>query len=102
MNAWLEEDLDKLIPHSRNECSLDITQQERDPVMVARPRLQRIEGVTFAFKRGPDKIYRFTPLDVTIIHFTNQQLVIYQCCCDWTTGKALNESTQHFSMMSSP
>lgn len=96
MDTWLREDLASLHPKALRACSIDATEQVRDPVIIVGPRYRNLGGAEFAIRRSADKKIRYTPVNVTIINFTQHQLVLYQCCYDRTTGKALNEGVHEY------
>ena len=45
------------------------------------------------FKKGKDGYVRYIPIEITILNFTQHEIVIYQCVFDPITENALNEST---------
>ena len=50
-----------------------------------------------AFRTGKDKTFRFTPVDVTIVNFTqNQALGLSAAALDLATGNALSERTDEY------
>lgn len=52
--------------------------------------------VEILWKKGKDNIIRHTPITVTVITLTENQLVAYQSDLDLTTGNFLNESTDEY------
>ena len=96
MDAWLDEDLEKLKPRALAKSGLDSTDLVRDPVMLAGPRFRNLGGAFFGFRRSKDGRARFTPAHVTIINFTEHQIVTYQCAFDMTTGNPLNECVDEY------
>ncbi len=61
-------------------------------------RNQRIErdypGAFVRQKKCADEKLRWTPLDITVVHFGHQQLFVYCCAIDLTTGHPLHEVTR--------
>jgi len=96
IDRLIAEDLESLKAHALGYCDLGPTDNIRDPVVLVGPRFRHLGGALFGFRRGTDKIARFTPLHVTIIHFTEHQLVTYQAALDLTTGRPLNERGEEF------
>lgn len=96
MDSWLEEDLENLEPRALAKGGLDPSDRVRDSVLVIGPRFSGLGGADFGFRRGADGRARFTPVDVTLINFTEHQLVVYQCALDRTTGKPLNECVEEY------
>jgi hypothetical protein len=93
-DALIAEDLAQLEARAHDRC--DLPEQIRPPVVITGPRFRHLGGAQFGFQRGADGIARFTPLDVTMIHFTEHQLITYQCALDLFTGKPLNERCDEF------
>ena len=96
MEEWLEEDLKGLSKKALDKMGTDETELVSESVQVTGPRLWDIGGAEVFFKKGKDNVLRFTPVGVSIINFTQNQLLGYTCVIDFTTGKALNESTDEY------
>ena len=96
MDLWFREDLTELQARALTKANLDQSQLVRDNVVVIGVKFQNLGGAALGFRRGGDGRARFTPVDTTIINFTEHQLVIYQCMLDLTTGKPLNEGVDEY------
>lgn len=96
IDAWLDQDLEKLKPRALAKSGLDASDLVREAVMLVGPRFRNLGGAFFGFRRGSDGQARFTPVHVTIINFTEHQLVTYQCAFDLTTGNPLNECVDEY------
>jgi hypothetical protein len=96
MDTWLQEDIGALEPRALAKAGVDTTELIREGVVVIGPRFRNLAGALFGFRRGADDRARFTPVHVTIINFTEHQLVTYQCALDLTTGKPLNECVSEY------
>jgi hypothetical protein len=96
MDEWLEEDLKGLEKKALNKMGIDETELVSESVQIIGPRLWDVGGADVFFKRGKDNVLRFTPVDVSIINFTQSQLLVYSCVLDLTTGNVLNESTDEY------
>lgn len=96
MDIWLEEDLERLKPRALAKGGLDPSHLVAKTVMLTGPRFRNLGKAFFGFRRGADGQARFTPVNVTIINFTEHQLVIYQCAFDLTTGNPLNECVDEY------
>ena len=96
MDLWLEEDLKGIEPRALAKGGLEASDLVRDPVSVVSPRFRNLSGAELGFRKGGDRRARFTPVNVTIINFTEHQLVAYQCALDMTTGKPLNECVDEY------
>jgi len=96
IDALIEDDLSKLRTQALDKTGLDLSELEADTVVLYGPRFWNTGGADIGIKKGKDDIIRFTPLGVTIINFTQNQLVAYQCALDLATGNALSESTDEY------
>lgn len=96
MDAWLTEDLDRLDPDSLKKAGLDSSELVRKPVMLYGPRLESTGGAEFNYQRGKDNVFRYSLVETTTIHFTEHQLLTYQCAIDLTTGNSLNVRVKRF------
>jgi hypothetical protein len=47
-------------------------------------------------RRGKDLKIRWTPHEITVVNFGRDQLFVYSCALDLTTGNAIYEKTQEF------
>ena len=96
MDQWLEEDLSALTDKSLGKMGTEEDELVTESVQVTGPRLWDVGGATVLFRKGSDNVLRFTPVGVSVISFTQNQLLGYTCALDRTTGKALNESTDEY------
>jgi hypothetical protein len=96
MDSWLDDDLRNVTALSLGKVGLRRDSIIQDPAVVTGPTVWKIEGVTRLSKQGKDGVLRFTPVSVTIINFTKDQLVGYTCVLDRLTGKLHAESTEEF------
>jgi hypothetical protein len=96
MDEWLEEYLKNLTKIALNKMGTDETELVSESVQATGPRLWDVGGAGVFFRKGKDNVLRFTPVGVSIINFTQNQLLVYSCVLDFTTGKALNESTDEY------
>jgi hypothetical protein len=96
IDKWLAEDLRSIEPRALAKSGLDREGVVRDAVMVIGPRFRNAGGAKFGFRKGNDMLARFTPLDVSILNFTEHQLVAYQCSLDFMTGDPRNECVDEY------
>lgn len=96
MDVWIEEDLKSLDQKALAKTGTDATELVSESVMVTGPRFWNVSNAAIGYKRGDDNIIRFSPMNVTILNFTADQLVAYSCALDLMTGNALNESTDEY------
>ena len=96
IDAWIEEDLTAVQKHSFDKTGLDEDDLVAEPVIVKGLRFWNIGGAEIGIRAGDDRTIRFSPIGVTVICFTPDQLVAYQCALDLFTGKALSESTEEY------
>lgn len=96
VDEWLEEDLKGLNKRALEKMGVDETELVDQPVQITGLPLGNAGGLNILYKRGKDNIIRFTPIDISIINFTKNQLLRYSCILDFTTGSTLNESTDEY------
>jgi len=96
MDEWFEEDLKQITKRANDKTGINETELIGEPVYITGPRFWNSVGAEVLFKKGADNVIRFTPVDVSIINFTSNQLVVYKCTLDLTTGNPLNESTDEY------
>jgi hypothetical protein len=96
MDAWLDEELKVLHGKALSKTGTDPSELVGEPVMVTGPRFWNVAGAEVAFKKGKDNVLRFTPVGVTVLNFTPNQLIAYSAALDLTTGNILNESTDEY------
>src|SRR3989442_14852515 len=96
MDAWIQEDLKDLQARALAKTGIDQSELIGEPVMVYGPRFWNIGGAEVGIRKGKDGVVRFMPLGVTVINFTPNQLVAYQCALDLTTGNPFSERTDEY------
>lgn len=98
MDAWINEDLTRLLPDALKKAGVDTSELEGqgEPVMLYGTRIESAGGAEFYYTKGKDKKPRYSPVDSTVILFTEHQLIAYQCAIDLTTGNSLNANVKRF------
>jgi hypothetical protein len=96
MDAWLEEDLRDMETRALERTGLDKSEKRAETVVLTGLRFWNIGGAEVGIQKGKDDIVRFTPVGLTVINFTENQLVAYQCALDRMTGNPLSESTDEY------
>ncbi len=96
IDAWIQQDLQRLETVALERTGLDDTQVKGDTLVLTGPRFWNVGGAEAALRRGKDDEVRFTPVGVTIIFLTADQLIGYQCALDLFTDNALSESTDEY------
>ncbi len=111
IDFWRDEDFDALIADISKDAALnaaDLIDPDHPIVIAGLPRFQHLkisrshddgnlpQSWRFKVKVGRDGITRFTPPCVSILHFTKDHLIAYQCDLDLLGGKALNETIEEY------
>lgn len=96
MDVWLDEDLREMETRALERTGLDESERRGETVVLTGLRFWNIGGAEVAIQKGKDDIVRFTPVGVTVINFTEHQLIAYQCALDRMTGNPLSESTDEY------
>jgi hypothetical protein len=95
-DAILEEDFKQLAVTALNKTGTDASEVVSEAVTISGPKLWDTAGAEIHYKKGKDNQLRFTPMAVTTINFTPNQLLVYSAVYDVITGKCLNESTDEY------
>lgn len=96
MDTLIDNDLDNVAKRAMVRLNLDDSDLVSETIYVIGPRIWNIAGAKVALRRGKDDRIRYTPIGVTILFFTEHQLIGYQCALDLYTGCALDESTDEY------
>ncbi len=96
MDEWLDEDLKALERKALSKTGTDESECVSESVNVFGPRFWDIGRAEVKFKKGGDNVLRYSPVEVSVISFTQNQLVSYKCVLDRFTGNALNEETEEY------
>jgi hypothetical protein len=96
IDQWLAEDITCLESRALAKSGLDRESLVRDAVVVIGPRFRNTGGAKFGFRKGADMKARLTPIDVSVINFTEHQLMAYQCSLDFMTGDPRNECSDEY------
>ena len=96
IDQWTQEDLSKLNKRSLDKMGIDATEVVSEGVIITGPRLSNLGPAKFGYRKGKDNILRFTPVNSTIINFTQSQLLVYRCALDLISGNPVNEATDEY------
>jgi hypothetical protein len=96
MDVWIDEDLQGMENRALEKTGLDESELVRESVLLTGLRFWNIGGAEIHIRKGNDDTIRYTPVGVTVINFTQHQLVAYQCALDLITGNPLSESTDEY------
>ncbi len=96
IDQWTQEDLNKLSQRSLEKMGIDASELVGEGVTITGPRLKDLGPAKFGYRKGKDNILRFTPVNSTIINFTQSQLLVYRCALDLITGNPVNEATDEY------
>jgi len=110
IDFWRDEDFDRVVAAALEDADLarDEGIDPGDPIVIAGlPRFDRLKvrrsgdgdappAWRFKVKVGADGITRYTPPSLTVLTFTKDHLIAYQCDLDLISGRALNESIEEF------
>ena len=96
MDEWLDEDIKALQQKALAKTGTDESELVGESVSVFGPRLWEVGGAEVKFKKGNDNVLRYSPVGVSVISFTQNQIVTYQCVFDRFTGNSINEATDEY------
>jgi hypothetical protein len=96
IDEWTQEDLKKLNKRSLDKLGIDVSELKGEGVIITGPRLSNLGVAKFGFRKGKDNVLRFTPVNSTLINFTQDQLLVYRCALNLLTGLPVNEATDEY------
>ena len=111
IDIWRDEDFEALVADVSKDAALnaaDLIDPDHPIVIAGLPRFKNLkvsrshddgnlpQSWRFKVKVGEDGITRFTPPCLTILHFTKDHLIAYQCDLDLLSGVPLNEPIEEF------
>jgi len=95
VDKWIREDLSSFAVSSLDKMGIDADELVGEPLVVIGPRLWDYEGRTYV-KKGKDGVLRFSPVEAMVLNQTQNQLSIYQCVFDLTTGQLSHIDTDEY------
>lgn len=96
IDQQLQADLDSLQTHAFNKTGLDESDLLQPASLLLGPDFGQAKGTRWGVKTGKDGKLRFTPIALTLLYFTPDQLVIYQGRFDLFSGNLLQETTREY------
>src|SRR2546425_6912812 len=96
VDRWVAEALQHVRKGALAKGGVDSSELVAETIVLFGPRFWDIGGADAGIKKGRDGILRFMPLGATVLNFTADQLLIYQCALDLASGNLLNESTDEY------
>lgn len=90
IDEWTAQDLRALDGRALAKSGVDQSEIVGDPVTITGP------GDFEIWKVGADRVLRFGRISSATINFTPNQLLVYSCVVDITTGNTLKESTDEY------
>lgn len=99
IDSWFREDLAQLQDKAMKRLGLDRTDLQNDPVVIVGPIWLQHRGIPndeILWKRGQDKVGRFSINHVTIIFLTEHYLNSYSCYFNFLRNVALNEHDSQY------
>lgn len=100
IDGWLLEDIENLKKRSLERLNIDGSELIREESLVIKsPRLWTIRGIydrEITYRKGKDRIIRFSVYHITILHFTEHKLSSYQCDYNCIRGVPINEQDDEY------
>jgi hypothetical protein len=96
VDLWLQEDIDMVKTRALEKTGVDSSELVGDEAVITGLRLVNLGGAEFRYKKGADQVVRYTPVEVVVVNFGQNQVLAYTCVLDLFTGKTLNESTSEY------
>lgn len=96
MDKYITDELVGLKKLSLQKSSLDVSELVGEQLLVTGFQFFNSASAEVLYKKGLDNILRYTPVNVTVLNLTANQIVCFQCVFDLTTGNPLNISTDEY------
>jgi hypothetical protein len=111
IDIWRDDDFDAVVEEVSADAALnadDLIDPDYPIVIAGLPRFKNLkvhhshddgnvpQSWRFKVKVGADGITRYTPPCLTVLHFTKDHLIAYQCDLDLLSGTRLNEITEEY------
>lgn len=111
IDFWRDEDFDAVVAEVSQDAALNAADliDADDPIVIAGlPRFNNLkvrhshddgnvpQRWRFKVKVGDDGLTRFTPPCLTVLHFTKDHLIAYQCDLDLISGERLSETIEEY------
>jgi hypothetical protein len=111
IDFWRDEDFDRIVAEVCEDAALNTADliDPDDPIVIAGlPRFKHLkvsrshddgsgpQAWRFKVKVGRDGVTRVTPPCLSVLHFTKDHLIAYQCDLDLLSGRALNETIEEY------
>lgn len=78
------------------KMDIDTTDLINKSILITGPRIAKRGDVILQFKKGKDRIIRFNPINVAILHFTKEQVLAYLCSYDLMNEVPTMVSTEEY------
>lgn len=89
----IDRSMEGLFDRALKKTLLDADECIRDPKMITGLKVKDYGGAEINYRKGKDGYIRYIPKVVSVLNFTQHEIVIYQCVFDPTKEIALNETT---------
>lgn len=96
MDEWFNEDFSYICFNALSKMGINRSTLVGNQLDIIVPRLWDRGGAEFLTAVGKDNKIRYSPADITLINFTQKQILVYRTVFDLTTGATLNESTDEY------
>ena len=78
------------------KMDIDTTDLISKSVLITGPRISKRGDVLLEYKKGKDRIIRYNPINVAILHFTKEQVLAYLCSYDLCHEQVTMLSTEEY------
>lgn len=99
VDGWLQEDVAQMVAQSYVRLGLLKTEEVREPLVIISPVYWKLTGIPLnelLFRKGKDKLLRFSIYQVTIFHMQEQLLGAWICQYNFLRNNMLNEKTSEY------
>lgn len=99
VDAWRQEDIDKLVRQSYHKLGISKEEEVSDPLVIISPVYWRVNGIDIrevSLHKGRDNFLRFSVYQITIFLLHEHILGSYICHFNFLRGTFLNETTNEY------
>ena len=99
IDLLMERDLKKIEKKVLEKIGIDPSELVSESLVITGPILEDDEDDSDRenlVQKGEDNIVRYTPIALNLLHFTQNQLIIYSCNYDFYLGEIYDENTEEY------
>jgi hypothetical protein len=96
IDAGIAQELESLQTRALSKMDTAPSELVAERAVVLGPALQCLQDGKLVLKTGKDGALRYSPMNVTMVNFTAERLLVYSCAFDLVTGTPSRENTDEY------